>query len=219
MPCLNGVGSQTVYYPVLTISTRYRSEQQFKLSKMIIFETSMSAFELLWDISIAILILRLAFFYYALTYLTGFILGIVRVGIFVRSYHYGAPIAELIEMPFMLLGITFWAMFVVIKFDIPKVAWIRLAIGLLGLAFLLATELIGRIIVYGDAWPASMSKTEILAKGAFAALVIMFGLMPWLVMLPKGRRTGPREESLGQGRMQPGDKEYAFEERNLLICH
>ena len=69
----------------------------------------------------AILILCLAFFYYAVTLLTGFILGIVRIGIFVRSYHYGAAIAELIEMPFMLIGIAFWAMFMVIRFDIPKV--------------------------------------------------------------------------------------------------
>lgn len=40
------------------------------------FETSMLIFELLWDIVFAILILRLAFFYYAVTLLTGFILGI-----------------------------------------------------------------------------------------------------------------------------------------------
>ena len=95
--------------------------------------------------------------------------GYWSIGVFVRSYHYGAAIAELIEMPFMLICIAFWAMFMVIRFDIPKFAWIRLAIGLLGMAFMLATELVGRIIIYGNPWPTSMSKTEILAKGTFAA--------------------------------------------------
>jgi hypothetical protein len=156
---------------------------------MMMLESTMLVFELLWDIVFAILILRLAFYYYALTFLTGFILGIVRVGVFVRSYHYGAPIAELTEMPFMMLASAFWAMFLVIRFDIPKVAWMRLAIGLLGLAFMLATELVGRIVLHGSPWPISMSKMEILAKGAFAACLIMFGLMPWLLMLPIGGKT------------------------------
>ena len=172
------------------------------------FETSMLIFELLWDIAFAVLILRLAFFYYAATFLTAFILGIVRIGIFVRSYHYGAPVAELIEMPFMIIAIAFWAMFMMIRFDIPQVAWIRLAIGLLGMAFMLATELVGRIIIYGNPWPTSMSKMEILAKGAFAACLITFGLMPWLLMLPIGG-SGPKEKSLGQGEMQSDAKEYA----------
>jgi hypothetical protein len=176
---------------------------------MTMFEASMLIFELLWDITFAILILRVALFYYALTFVTGFILGIVRIGIFVRSYHYGAPMAELIEMPFMLFAIAFWAMFMVMKFDIPKVAWIRLAIGLLGMAFMLATELAGRIIVYGNPWPSSMTKMEILAKGAFAACLIMFGLMPWLLMLPIDGRIVPGEKSLGQGDSQSDDKEYA----------
>lgn len=168
----------------------------------------MLVFELLWDIAFAILILRLAFYYYAFTFLTGFILGIVRIGVFVRSYHYGASIAELIEMPFMLLAIAFWAMFLVMRFDIPKVAWIRLVIGSLGLAFMLVTELVGRIILYGSAWPTSITKMEILARGAFASCLIMFGLMPWLLMLPIGGKTELEQKSLGQGNMQLGNKEY-----------
>jgi hypothetical protein len=70
----------------------------FQLNQITPLETIMLVFELLWDIAFAVLILRLAFFYYAFIILTGVILGIVRVRVFVRSHHYGAPIAELIEM-------------------------------------------------------------------------------------------------------------------------
>jgi hypothetical protein len=153
--------------------------------------------------------LRLAFFYYAVTFLAACILGIIRTGIFVRSHHYNAPIAELIEMPFTLIAIAFWAMFTLIRFDIPKVAWIRLAIGLLGMAFMLATELVGRVVIYWNPWPISMSKTEILAKAFFAACLIMFGLMPWIIMLPIGERVTPREKSPGQSETPSEDKAYA----------
>jgi hypothetical protein len=180
----------------------------FQLNQITPFGTIMLVFELLWDIAFAILILRLAFFYYAFTILTGVILGIVRVRVFVRSHHYGAPIAELIEMPFMLLAIAFWAMFLVIRFDIPKVAWMRLAIGSLGLAFMLATEIVGKIILYGSPWSTSTSTMEILAKGASAGCLIMFGLMPWLLMLPIGERTELGEKLLCQGGLQSDNKEY-----------
>ncbi len=166
----------------------------------------MSVFEILWDIAVSLLILRLAFFYYAATFLTGCVLGFIRIGVFVRSYHYGAPVAELIEMPFMLLATAFWAIFVVTKFEIPKVAWLRLAIGLLGLGFMIVTELVGRIILYGTSWPHSMSKMEILAKGAFSACLIIFGLMPWLLMLPANLNSRQGQTTLGQGDVQLDDK-------------
>jgi hypothetical protein len=53
-----------------------------------------------------------------------------------------------------------------------------------------------------------MSKMEILVKGTFAACLIMFGFMPWLLMLPMGG-SELREKSLGRGEIELDDKEYA----------
>jgi hypothetical protein len=151
-------------------------------------ESGMSVFELLWNIAVSMLILRISLIYYGLTFLTGCILGLIRLGILTPVYDFRQPIAELIEMPFLLLAVVFWARFVVSKFDIPNIAWLRLAIGLLALVFMLLTELVGGRMAIRESWTDSMPKTVILAKSSFAISLVIFGLMPWLVMVVQDER-------------------------------
>ena len=153
---------------------------------MVLLEETMSVFEFLWDIAFALLVLRLAFFYYCLTFITGCILGFIRLGILVSLCRLREPMAELVEMPFMLLAIALWARFMVSKFEIPRVAWVRLAVGLLALMFLLVTEVVGRVIMYEEGWRRGKSQEDFMAVGAFTTSLIIFGLMPWILMLVEG---------------------------------
>jgi hypothetical protein len=61
------------------------------------------------------------------------------------------------------------------------------------------TEIVGGRMAIRESWTDSMSKTVILAKSAFAISLVIFGLMPWLVMVAQDERIEWEEESLSQG--------------------
>lgn len=89
---------------------------------MILFKTTSLALELIWDIAIALLIVRLAFLHFVLTFLTECILGYIRVQKVIPIYHLSQPIAELLEMPFMLLMVYIWARFITVRYSVPNSA-------------------------------------------------------------------------------------------------
>jgi hypothetical protein len=165
------------------------------------WESSLSVFELLWNVAVSLLVLRIAFFYYGLTFFTGCVFGSIRLGVLVPMYHFRQPIAELIEMPFMLMAIAFWARFTVTKYEVPKVAWLRLTIGLLGLVFMVTTEVVMKRMLSGQSSTESKSKIDILARVAFGISLVIFGLMPWLVMVSSDDKIIWEDESFSQGIM------------------
>lgn len=150
---------------------------------MILIDTTASAFELIWDIAVFILITRLAFLYFLLTFLTGCILGYIRLNKVIPIYHLSQSTAELIEMPFMLLAVFIWARFIMERCSVPNVAGMRLAIGFLALGFMLFAELVGRVIMYEGGFKAGILDMDKIAGGAFSASLLLFSLMPWLLMV------------------------------------
>jgi hypothetical protein len=145
---------------------------------------NLPVFEILSDIAFTLLVLRFAFFYYGLTFLAGCILGFIRHGILLLIYQFPESTAELVEMPYMLLEVAFLARFMVTRFDIPKIAWVRLAVRLLGLLMLVA-EFVRRVMVYRDVG-REMLQEDAAATESFTALLVVFGLMPRLLMLLDG---------------------------------
>jgi uncharacterized membrane protein len=150
---------------------------------LVLLEEIMSLVEVLWDIAMAVIIVRLAFLYCLFTFLTGCIFGFIRLGYVVPVYHVRASTAELFEMPIMVLVTVFWAWFTIRKFEIPKVAWMRLAVGLVGLLFMLVTEFVGRVILYEEGWTKGILEEDLIASEAFGGTLLVFGLMPWLLMV------------------------------------
>lgn len=164
---------------------------------LVLLEEIMSVVEVLWDIAMAVLIVRLAFLYYIFTFLTGCIFGFIRLGYVVPVYHVRASTVEVFEMPIMVLMTVFWAWFTIRKFEIPKVAWIRLAVGLVGLLFMLVTEFVGRVILYKGGWTKGILEEDLIASEAFGGALLVFGLMPWLLM------AGSKEGAVGSGSTLP----------------
>jgi hypothetical protein len=129
-------------------------------------------------------IIRLAFFYFSLTFLTGCTFGALRVLYLIPVLHIDPSTAEIGEMPFMLVAMAGWARFIVVRCKVPEVPGTRLAIGLVALGFTVATELGGRWVVDGRRDGEILwSEGEGAARAAFAAALGVFGLMPWLLMV------------------------------------
>ncbi|KAH6670605.1 hypothetical protein B0J14DRAFT_99586 [Halenospora varia] len=149
---------------------------------MILFETTTSVFELMWDIALALFIVRLAFFYFALSFATGCIIAWFRFARLMPVNHLTQPQSELVTLPMFLLANILWARFMVVNYEIPRVGGFRLAIGALALVFMLFAELMGGIVLYEKGITEWIWETDPLAAGLGATVLLLFGLMPMLLM-------------------------------------
>jgi hypothetical protein len=84
-------------------------------------------------------ILRAGLLYFAIVFGTGFVLGVIRTLWVVP--HVGTRWAELMETPVMIVVTILAARWVVLHLAIPSTASARLAMGGVGLGFLLGAEL------------------------------------------------------------------------------
>ncbi|HEX5050003.1 MAG TPA: hypothetical protein VFX89_23015 [Gammaproteobacteria bacterium] len=125
------------------------------------------------------LVAAFAVAYFAAVFAVGFAFGVCRVLWLVPAA--GERAAELVELPFMIL-----ASFVVAR---ALVAWFRivdrrtaLAAGLAALALLVAAELGTALALRGLTPGAYVASRDPVSGGAYAAAVLIFGLLPWLVV-------------------------------------
>ena len=126
--------------------------------------------------------------YFALVFGAGFVLGAIRVPFLVPRL--GERVAELAEMPVMLVVIVLAARHVVRRFAAPPAvtAWLRvgaLALGLLvGAEMLLVTLLQSRTV--GD----YVASRDPVSGGVYLAMLGVFALMPSIAgRIARGART------------------------------
>jgi len=158
----------------------------------VLFETTESVIEVLWDIALAFFIVRLAFIYFALTFASSAAIVYVAYNypsLFPSTHHLVTPQSEVVLAPFLLLSSVLWAYVVVTRYEIPRVTGFRLATGGVALLLmLLADSLIGFGLWekgYGN-WMA-----ERFGWGT-AGLLAAFALMPTVLMAFEAK--GKREE-------------------------
>ncbi|WP_242616975.1 hypothetical protein [Rivibacter subsaxonicus] len=109
----------------------------------------------------------------------GFALGSVRVPFLVPRL--GERAAELIEMPLMLVAIVLAARCVVRRFALPPTLGVRLSVGFLALALLLAAEL-GLALLLGNRSLAQYIASRDPVSGAvYLVMLGIFALMPVMV--------------------------------------
>ncbi|TVY81141.1 hypothetical protein LSUE1_G004972 [Lachnellula suecica] len=150
---------------------------------MILFETSASIFELLWDITLAVFVIRIAFVYSLLSFASGVLITYFRIAQLFPLNHLTQPQSELITLPMWLLAITLWARFAIVSYEVPRVGGFRLAIGAMSLVFLLSAELAGGVFLYEKGYTAWIWETDPFAAGLGATALVLFGLMPLLLMV------------------------------------
>lgn len=124
-------------------------------------------------------ILKAGMLYFVVVFGAGFVLGTIRTLWVVP--HVGTRIAELVEAPVMLVVTIMAAKWVVRHFAIPSVASMRLGMGGIGLALLLAAEI-------GLApWLRGLSVREYLATRdpvsgtVYYLMLVVFAIMPLFV--------------------------------------
>jgi len=149
---------------------------------MILFETTTSVFELIWDIAIALFIIRIAFFYFGLSFLTGCIIGYFRVFNVSPLDQFTHRQAALVTLPIWLVAMLIWARFLIVIYEIPRVGAFRLAIGGLALIFMLNAELVAGVLMYEEGWTAWIWETDPVVNLAGSVGFLLFGLMPLLLM-------------------------------------
>jgi hypothetical protein len=149
---------------------------------MILFETSTSVFELLWDIALALFIIRLAFFYFLLSFISGCAIAYFRISQLQWIQLLTQPQSELLTLPVWLLFMTLWARWIIVNYEVPRVGGFRLAIGGVALVFMLVAELLGGVLMYEEGWTEWVWETDPAAAGLGAVVLLLFGLLPLFLM-------------------------------------
>ena len=117
--------------------------------------------------------------YFALVMGAGFLLGMVRVPFLVPRL--GERVAELIEMPLMLVVIGLSARFVVRRFALPPTASVRLKVGFLALALAVCAELLLAAALQGQSVRAYIASRDPVSGSVYLAMLGLFALMPLIL--------------------------------------
>ncbi|MGB3496484.1 MAG: hypothetical protein WBA57_27400 [Elainellaceae cyanobacterium] len=132
------------------------------------------------------LILKAGLLYFAAVFAVGFGLGIVRVLWAVPQF--GTRMAELIEMPFMLVATILSALWVVRRLAVPPGAWTRLCMGFVALGCLLLAELSVVLQLRGLSIAEYLSDRDPISGSVYLLMLGVFAVMPWLIA-PKVEKT------------------------------
>jgi hypothetical protein len=144
--------------------------------------TTTSVFDLIWDIVIAFFIIRLALFYFGLSFVTGCIIAHFRISNVTPLNHFTSHQSALVTLSVWLVSNTIWARFIIVAYDIPRVALFRIAIGGVGLVFMLVAELLSGVFMYEKGWVTWIWEVDPMVNFAVSGALLLFGLMPLLLM-------------------------------------
>ena len=120
--------------------------------------------------------LKAGVLYFIITFGAGFILGPIRI-LWVAP-HFGTRMAELIEMPVMLIVIFYSARWVVRYFKIQPAVTIRLGIGCLALGLMLITEFTFVLWLRGLTISDYLSSRDPVSGTVYCTSLVVFALMP-----------------------------------------
>jgi len=129
-------------------------------------------------------IVRCGLAYFALVFAAGFALGSVRVPFLVPRL--GVRTAELLEMPIMLLVVVLAARFVVRRFALPRSFGVRLSVGALALALLVAAELALVVLLQGQSLAGYIAGRDPVSGSVYLVMLGLFAAMPLILA-----RAGP----------------------------
>jgi ABC-type uncharacterized transport system permease subunit len=130
--------------------------------------------------------LRAALAYFAIVFGVGFALGTLRVLWLLPAL--GERMAELTELPLMLLASALAARWVCARLRVPATARARLAMGAAALLLLLAVESTVVLALRGQTIAENLAQRDPVSGAAYALSLLAFALWPWWF----GRRGGGR---------------------------
>jgi len=123
-------------------------------------------------------VIRAGAAYFALVFAAGFLLGLVRVPLLVPQL--GERVAELLEMPVMLVVIFFVSRYIVRRFALADHTRRAAGVGLLALALLLMAELALTVAPRGGSIADYIVGRDPVAGSVYLGSLIIYAAMPWL---------------------------------------
>ncbi|WP_295449966.1 hypothetical protein [uncultured Thiodictyon sp.] len=124
--------------------------------------------------------------YFALVFGAGFVLGAIRVPFLVPRL--GIRIAELTEMPLMLVVIVLAARFIVKRFALPPGLWARLAAGAIALSLLVAAEWSLTVVLAHQSIADYIASRDPVSGSVYLAMLVLFALMPLILVRVRSTR-------------------------------
>jgi hypothetical protein len=123
-------------------------------------------------------VLKLAVIYFVIVFGVGFGLGVIRVLFLVPQV--GARLAELLEMPLMLIAIVLAARWVNHHAQ-AATALAQLSIGLIALGLLLMAEVVVGVGLRGLSPAESLLNRDPVSGTIYYIMLGVFALLPWLL--------------------------------------
>lgn len=125
------------------------------------------------------LILKAALSYFVIVFITGCLLGTIRVLYGVPQF--GLRAAELIEMPFMLIAMVSAAYLTIQKMSIPSTLWARLEMGLMALMFLLLAEFGAVLQLRGLSFADYLANRDPISGTIYYIMLFVFVAVPCFI--------------------------------------
>ncbi|EGZ77432.1 hypothetical protein NEUTE2DRAFT_142831 [Neurospora tetrasperma FGSC 2509] len=179
-----------------------------------LFETTDSIIEVLWDIALAVFVIRVSFYYFLLTFLTSLLLGyiayaeLIPMTTFAHSLSSSDPDhSNRILCLTILLTITsaIWAHLVLRHYEVPRVAYFRLAICSMALAFMVSAEMVVAFVLYEEGYGGWMwEEMKSVAGVAWGGWMVMYAVMPVLLMRAEKRMEEKMNNRTGGLRLRFG---------------
>lgn len=117
--------------------------------------------------------------YFFLAFGAGFVMGTIRVPFLAPRL--GERVAELIEMPFMLIVIVLAARFITKRFALPATVLVRLTTGFLALGLLIAAELLLAVALQDRSLGEYVSSRDPVSGSVYLAMLALFAAMPLVI--------------------------------------
>jgi len=158
-------------------------------SGCVLFETTESVFEILWDIALAVFIVRLAIIYALLAFTLSTLLSYLSFANVLPTDGVGLLVLH------VLLAMA-CARFFVNYHGIPRTGGFRLAIGALGALVVTGVDLLAAGFLY----EIGESKLITWWRGNAGAVLLTIALAPFLLMLCEGHPSELHDAAHGHGR-------------------
>ena len=123
--------------------------------------------------------------YFLIVFGAGFLLGTIRVLLILPVL--GERVAELLEMPFMLIFIVLAARWIDRRFLMGEDDRGRIVVGVLATALVLSAEFILGIALRGMTPRDVLFARDPVSGAAYYLSLLLFAVMPWLIA-PRRRR-------------------------------
>jgi hypothetical protein len=161
----------------------------------VLFETTESVIEVLWDIALAFFIVRLGFIYFFFNFISSMFVSWLAS---TNATHFTTIArAELWLVPFLTLVSGVWARWMIRWYEVPRVASFRIAIGAVALVLTFVAESVVGFVLYEEGRGDWIVQANAQIAAGYAAVLAVVGLMPWLqmVLFEHGKAVEPVEKT------------------------